>query len=168
MARPSPEPRRVGREQQAAGAPRLIQTSLEERRRPVASIFSDASQKVGHGTLQHRRARPDDGVSDRHAPAPTRQRSSRRLPTTHDPRPMPLATSAMKTTRLPPSLISRTPSFRTASGAWISAAGGHSAAILTLVSGHQAGIAACCRRIERNRLLGCKANKQAKSLDDVS
>jgi hypothetical protein len=98
MARPSPEPRRVGREQQAAGAPRLIQTSLEERRRPVASIFSDASQKVGHGTLQHRRARPDDGVSDRHAPAPTRQRSSRRLPTTHDPRPMPPATSAMKTT----------------------------------------------------------------------
>jgi hypothetical protein len=39
MARPSPEPRRVGRQQQAAGAPRLTQTSREERRRPVASIL---------------------------------------------------------------------------------------------------------------------------------
>jgi hypothetical protein len=53
------------------------------------------------------------GASDCHAPAPKKQRNGRRLRTTHDPRPMPLATSITKTTRPSPSLISKTSSLRT-------------------------------------------------------
>jgi hypothetical protein len=78
-------------------------------------MVSDAGQSATSAYPERRAGQTAAlcGGSDRHAPAPKKQGNGRRLRTTHDPRPMPLATSITKTTCPSPSLISKTPSLRT-------------------------------------------------------